>query len=197
MTDSSPPVVPDDQQQPAPDSPGPPQVSPAKARIVTVTAAIAAWPRGRKILAASSVLALIAIIVIAVIVLSGGPMTVHGTLLDDSYLTGGSGCGENAGSQVLIIDPSGKVLAVTTLREDVKAERKLEASPAAKKLASESNALSVLSGGGAAVDAIGFYRFSATIPSGDSNYAIKVGNGRAVWFTNAEMAKGPGLHCGG
>ena len=196
MTDNSPPALPDNEQQPAPDSPGSPQESPVKARISTITALIAAWPRGRKILAASSVLALIAIIVIAVIVLSGGPMTVHGTLLDESYLTGGSGCGENSGSQVLITDPSGSVLAVTTLREDVKAERKLEASPAAKQLASESNALNAL-GGGAAVDSIGFYRFTATIPSGDSNYGVKVGSGHVVWFTNAQMTKGPGLNCGG
>lgn len=197
MTADSAPVPPGDQQQPAPDPPGSPHVSPVKTPIMRVIAAIAAWPRGRKILAASSVLAFVAIIVVAVIVLSGGPMTVNGTLLDESYLTGGSGCGENAGSQVLIIDPSGKVLAVTTLQEDVKAERKLEGSPAAKLLARESNSLHLLGGGGVAADVIGFYRFTASVPSGDSNYGVKVGGGHVVWFANARMAKGPTLNCGG
>jgi hypothetical protein len=126
---------------------------------------------------------------------SSSDIAVHGSLTDTSALTGGSGCGESNGDQVVITDASGKVLAVTTLRENAKMEKKLEADPAAIGLAKDSNSLNALGGGGIAVDVVGYYEFDATVPSGANTYSVKVGSGSAVWFNASEITKGPGLKC--
>jgi hypothetical protein len=139
-------------------------------------------------------LAVVAVAIVLAVMLWPSSMAVQGSYLDTSPLTGGSGCGENTGEQVLILDASGKVLAVTTLRENTKMEQKLEADPSAKQLATESGGLSAL-GGGTAADIIGYYTFTATVPSGGSTYGVKIGNGRTLWFTGAQMAKGPGVTC--
>jgi hypothetical protein len=191
MTASSPPAAPE--QQPPPDPPGSPQVSPMRARIGTMTAALLSWSRGHRVLAAASALGLVVIIVLAVVLLTGGPMTVNGSLLDQSALFGDT-CNAQAGSQVLITGPSGQVLVVTTLHENTKIEKKLEAAPSAKELARLNNGLNAFSGG-AAVDVIGYYTFTASVPAGQSAYGIKVAGGHAVWFTPSQMAKGPGLTC--
>lgn len=124
-----------------------------------------------------------------------GTMTVHGQLTDSSALTGSTcALNEQSGDQVVITDPGGTVLATSSLRENVRQENKLEKNPSAKALAAESGMLSGLSGG-TAVDAIGVYDFSAQVPGGNAHYAVKV-DGQTVWFTAAQMTKGPQLGCG-
>lgn len=157
-------------------------------------AKILSWMRGHLPITIIAGLGFVGIIVLAVVLLTGGPMTVNGSLLDQSALFGDT-CNAQAGSQLLITGPSGQVLAVTTLHENTKIEKKLEAAPSAKELARMNNGLNALSGGGAAVDAIGYYTFTASVPAGQSAYGIKVGGGHTVWFTASQMANGPSLTC--
>ena len=108
----------------------------------------------------------------------GGQLTVHGA--EDVSVSPGSGMTVQqafpditSGSQVTVVDPSGKVIGTGTL-----AYAKGDATAALQwEMA---------------------YVFTVTVPAGEARYGIQVGHGRGtVWFTPQQMAKGPALSLAG
>jgi len=117
--------------------------------------------------------------------------------VDQSALMGDTWA-QSGTDQVLILDPTGKVIAVTSMTENTREETALEKDGASGLLANLNNQLAglgSLSGQAPGADVIGVYDFTASVPSGDGRYGIKIGQGSTVWFTEAQMDKGPGLLC--
>lgn len=117
---------------------------------------------------------------------SGGPgsITAHGTVQDCTGALSG-------GDQVTVADPGGKVLGSGSLTED-----NSQQAASAEKIYDETQL--PLGELGADTSGMTIYDFTVTgLPGGGARYGISAGNGHnAVWFTPAEMKKGPGLTLG-
>ena len=109
-----------------------------------------------------------------------GQVTVHGT--EDVTVNPAGGVPVQQafpdvtnGSQVTVVDPSGKVIGTGTLSY-TKADTTA----------------------GASLQWAMVYGFTVTVPTGEARYGIQVGHGRGtVWFTPQQMAKGPVLSLAG
>jgi hypothetical protein len=127
------------------------------------------------------------IAVIALAACSGSPagFTVKGTVQDCTGTL-------STGGQVTVADASGKILGSGTLTDDN--------SKAATTLISGYDALqaqlSVL--GGQTSPGMSIYDFTvAALPGGQSRYGVSAGGQHGtVWFTPAEMSKGPDVSVG-
>lgn len=108
----------------------------------------------------------------------GSQITAHGT--EDVTVSPGSGMtvqdafpDVTNGSQVTVVDPSGKVIGTGTLSY-AKGDT------------------------GAAIQWAMAYDFTVTVPGGETRYGIQIGHDRGtVWFTPAQMTKGPALQLTG
>ena len=130
------------------------------------------WPRRHKITTAISALgAVAALLATAILLTHQGQIAVRGDMevLESCFSASTDYPDIATGSQVVITDASGKVLAVTAL-------------------GGMKNISMPLSGG--ACD----YPFAVTVPSGQSRYGVTIGHNRGtVWFTPAQMKDGPAL----
>jgi hypothetical protein len=82
------------------------------------------------------------------------------------------------GTEVVITDPSGKVIGTGTLGYDQAASH-------------DSN-----TGLGQMLDWVA-YDFTVTVPGGEPRYGVRVTTHGTVWFTSAQMQKGPSLSLSG
>jgi hypothetical protein len=101
---------------------------------------------------------------------AAAPVTVHGSMtVTESCLSANSDYPDvSTGAQVIITDASGKVLAQGALGGEKTVSQPL----------------------GDECD----YPFTVQVPSGQARYGITIGHNRGtVWFTPAEMRRGPGL----
>lgn len=142
------------------------------------------WQRKPVLIAAAALAAVLVIVVVllATGVFGGGTMTVHGSFqVAGNPLQSGQNYPDiSDGTQVVVTDPSGKVIGTSSLSFDAKATSVLN-----KTLGS----LSHLAG-----ETI--YDFTVTVPAGEPRYGITVGHRGTIWFTPQEMSKGPGLSLG-
>lgn len=117
---------------------------------------------------------------------SGGPgsITAHGTAQD---CTGAL----STGDQVTVADPTGKILGSGTLAED----NSPQALAAEKTYDDLQLSLSQFGGSSSGMTV---YDFTVGgLPGGEQRYGISAGSGHGtIWFTPAEMKKGPGLNLG-
>jgi len=106
----------------------------------------------------------------------GGSMTVHGTEVVTLNPLDGTNVSQafpdiTAGTEVTVVSSSGTVIGSGSL--------------------SEADASSWTTWSAA-------YSFTVTVPSGEPRYGIQIGHDRGtVWFTQQQMAKGPGLSLSG
>ncbi len=113
---------------------------------------------------------------------SPAAMTSHGTM-GVTYSTGTGLLGGTPGidpfsdgTQVVVIDSKGTVIGTGTL---------------ASYTDKANQAVVAALGGSVAEDD---YKFTVTVPGGETRYGIQVGTGHGtVWVTPAEMKKGPAL----
>lgn len=108
-----------------------------------------------------------------------GSITAHGTEMVCGNLLQGTTPSDYAditdGTQVVVTDPSGKVIGNGALTS---------APP-----------VSASAGGLTLTDYL--YNFTVTVPGGEARYGISIGQNRGtVWFTPDQMAKGPGVSLG-
>jgi hypothetical protein len=93
-----------------------------------------------------------------------------------------------AGAQVTVTDSSGKVIGTGTLASDPGATLR-----SARMLAAGIPGTSA----GTYLGWVAVYSFTVTVPGGQPRYGIEIGHNRGtVWFTPAQMQKGPGLSLG-
>lgn len=162
------------------DVPAPPQSSPAapSARIA-LRMLWQAWSTRSKVIVGSAVaVAVIVGVLLVAGVFGQGQMTVHGTMqVAGNVLDSSQNYPDiSDGTQVLVLDPSGKVIATGKLSFDAKATRIFA------KLG--------------AFGAETVYDFTVTVPTGESRYGIEVSHRGTIWFTPQQMQKGPGLSLG-
>jgi hypothetical protein len=133
------------------------------------------WSRRTIALVAGGVLVLAAVAVTVVILTGGSTITAHGSVEVDDFQ--GSCLTDypdlTAGTQVVVTDSGGSVIGTTELGYS----------------ADESSALSALQPG----MSVCVYPFTVKVPGGQARYGITVSHRGTVWFTSAEMVKGPGL----
>ncbi len=138
-----------------------------------------AWSRRSK-LVVGSVAAVIVIVILLLVagVFGQGQITVHGTMeVAGGVLDSSQNYPDiSDGTQVVVLDPSGKVIATGQLSFDSKATK----------------IFSKLGAFGAET----VYDFTVTVPSGESRYGIVVSHRGTIWFTPKQMQKGPGLSLG-
>jgi hypothetical protein len=126
----------------------------------------------------------------------GGPgnIAAHGTLqVFASPLSGQSVTDSypdiTSGSQVTVKNPSGTVIGTGTLAFDAKGTHTAETLFA-----------SGLGGGTTPAqyaEWVEAFTFTVKVPAGLARYGIQVGSGRGtIWFSAAQMSKGPGLSLG-
>lgn len=138
-----------------------------------------AWSRRSKLVVGS--VAAVIVIVISLFVggaFGQGQMTVHGTMeVAGNVLDSSQNYPDiSAGTQVVVLDSSGKVIATGQLSFDAKATK----------------IFSKLGAFGAET----VYDFTVNVPSGESRYGIVVSHRGTIWFTPKQMQKGPGLSLG-
>lgn len=142
------------------------------------------WANRTKIivLATGAAIALV-IVLLATGVFGQGKITVHGTfeVAGDVLQSSQNYPDISDGTQVVVVDPSGKVIGTGQLSYDAKATAVFN-----KALGSAAS----LVGGET------FYDFTVTVPSGESRYGIEVSHRGTIWFTPEQMQKGPGLSIG-
>jgi len=138
-----------------------------------------AWSMRSKVIVGSAFAVVVIVIVLLVTGVFGqDQMTVHGTMeVAGNVLDSSQNYPDiSDGTQVVVLDPSGKVIATGTLSFDAKATR----------------IFSKLGAFGAET----VYDFTVTVPSGESRYGIEVSHRGTIWFTSKQMQKGPGLSLG-
>ena len=106
-----------------------------------------------------------------------GSITAHGSMEVDDFtgncLTDAGFSDVTTGTQVTVTNPAGSVVATSSLNYDSSVS------------AMESKLQMGLS--------VCVYTFTATVPGGLARYGITVSGRGTVWFSPAQMAKGPGL----
>jgi hypothetical protein len=109
-------------------------------------------------------------------------MTVHGTfeVAGDVLQSSQNYPDISGGTQVVVVDPSSKVIGTGHLTFDAKATAIFD-----KALGSSSLLVGET-----------FYDFTVTVPSGEARYGIQVSHRGTIWFTPQQMGKGPGLSLG-
>lgn len=136
------------------------------------------WSRRSIALAAAGVLVLAAAgVTVALLVGGASGITSHGSLEVDDFtgncLTDAGFSDITAGSQVVVTSSAGNVVGTGTLSYD----------------AQQSQFQSGLQPG----LSVCIYPFTVTVPGGLSRYGITVSHRGTVWFSPAQMTKGPGL----
>lgn len=125
----------------------------------------------RTIITATAVAVACAGIVAGVVLSSGSNMTVHGILED---------CTQNVstGEQVTVTDSSGTVIGTSSVTDTGQGT----VTPAW---------MQTFGGAPAGTEK---FKFTITVPTGEVRYGINIGDIKpTIWFSQAEMQKGPGL----
>jgi len=136
------------------------------------------WPRRTLTIVTGAVIVAIGIVVTLLLTLSGaGSITAHGSMeVDDftgSCLTDPGFSDITQGTQVVVTNSGGQVVGTSALNYD------------AQDSAAQSGLQPGLS--------VCIYTFTVSVPGGLSRYGITVSHRGTVWFTVAQMSKGPGL----
>jgi hypothetical protein len=131
--------------------------------------------------AAALFLGAVAVVIVLAVGSSPAPITAHGQLQisGENALSASQGFPDiTDGTQVVVVNPSGTVIGTGTLSYD--------------QAASNDSVVGI----GQMEDWV-TYDFSVTVPGGEPRYGVRITTHGTVWFTQAQLKKGPALSLAG